>query len=519
MSTCQYTDCPYPNQNNPIPCFTCEKVIYNTIECMENDLQHKKLCPGLQENSSPQQDDIYQKLEGLEQGLRTSTTNIDTLLETNNIILLKNGKVKFDISKPIGTGSTGKVYYGIGTQISGEELELAIKTINKKKLESLLKKDQIFLFPILRANLDHPNIIKFYDNDEDDLYYYIIHELASHGNFTDLLCEGINLHENQIFFLLVQAFLGLEYLHNNGIIHGNLNPDNIFLDEQDNLKIAGFGWFDNMIKERDIDNIFLPPENEKNTKEGDIWSMGAIFYSLINYDLPENGKLHGMELQFHSGVSEELEELIYSILDPNIETRLNIDDIFNHPWIKNKSLENHVDSNDHRKANLVLVEGEKIEQPENNIVESSSVSYIDVENNSIIMAKEGDINNEVNSEEQRDLDEYLKEIKKMREIKKKDNKKNISIQKKQNLDQKDIQYSPSHNNLCSPKKDFIIKIPRSFSLDQVSQDSPQSVQNIWSIKKEFRKTKTELLESEIESKLEESPEYWEKKKRIFTCRR
>lgn len=84
------------------------------------------------------------------------------------------------------------------------------------------------------ANLDHPNIIKFLACEEDDGRPYLVME-----RFDGKPLSG-RLSPERLSAILKSAALALDHAHSKGLIHRNLTPDSLLLDEDGNLKVTGF---------------------------------------------------------------------------------------------------------------------------------------------------------------------------------------------------------------------------------------------------------------------------------------
>ena len=131
----------------------------------------------------------------------------------------------------------GKGAFGIlkkATRISDDK-EVIIKYIKKSKI----KKNQLINgLPneyVILKNLNHPNIIKIYDYDEDDYFYYIIMPYYKNGSL-DLI--GKILTENVAGWVFSQLFDIIKYLHQNGVVHLDIKPDNILISNINNMNIV-----------------------------------------------------------------------------------------------------------------------------------------------------------------------------------------------------------------------------------------------------------------------------------------
>jgi serine/threonine protein kinase len=110
---------------------------------------------------------------------------------------------------------------------------------------------------------------------------------------------------HRLFSLLFQVVSGLQYLHNKGIIHGDLMPSNVLIDENENALLADFGlshllehetsFFKSLgpgaIRWADPKIIPLDPANSdeevsKPSRNSDIYSFGCIMMQVLSGQSP-----------------------------------------------------------------------------------------------------------------------------------------------------------------------------------------------------------------------------------------
>lgn len=138
---------------------------------------------------------------------------------------------------------------------------------------------------------------------------------------------------------------GLKYIHNNDILHRDLNPNNIFLDQNMKPKIGDFGL---AVKIEQPDNaqlmssglgvsLYMPPEYKNENiyvKKSDVYSCGIILFELLyifrtdmeRYEIISEIKNKIYPSSFMNQIPEYY-QLISKMLEHSIETRIDINDI------------------------------------------------------------------------------------------------------------------------------------------------------------------------------------------------
>lgn len=119
---------------------------------------------------------------------------------------------------------------------------MVLKEIDLKKLPTQGER----LFAINEANImsmiDHVNIIRYFNTYQFDSRLIIEMEYANNGTLSDYLSsQSQMLEEQEILIIFRQISIGLDYLHNNNIIHQDLKTANIFLSVDGLVKIGDFG--------------------------------------------------------------------------------------------------------------------------------------------------------------------------------------------------------------------------------------------------------------------------------------
>lgn len=147
------------------------------------------------------------------------------------------------IIRVLGNGASGTTYEG-----KYREAKVAVKAYSAK----ILKEDFVSVRNEMEllAHLSHPNIIKFYGICfmTNPFAACLVTELAAHGELGKALYpkSGINLfsrlNQDVKFKIAIGIARGLQYLHSNKIIHRDVKPANVLLDEQNEPKLTDFGF-------------------------------------------------------------------------------------------------------------------------------------------------------------------------------------------------------------------------------------------------------------------------------------
>eukprot|EP00708_Paratrimastix_pyriformis_P002399 GAFH01001145.1.p2 GENE.GAFH01001145.1~~GAFH01001145.1.p2 ORF type:complete len:455 (-),score=125.62 GAFH01001145.1:539-1702(-) len=148
----------------------------------------------------------------------------------------------------------------------------------------------------MRRVLDHDNVIKLLDVQEDPEYYYMILEYAANGEFFDYIGSG--LREDMAQFYFRQLVLALEYMHSNNVCHRDLKLENILLDADYNLKVCDLG-FSRLLSTTEGPAVmytmcgspaYVAPEvllgQGYDGSAADIWSCGVILVAMLSACLP-----------------------------------------------------------------------------------------------------------------------------------------------------------------------------------------------------------------------------------------
>ncbi|CAG8627930.1 24359_t:CDS:2, partial [Dentiscutata erythropus] len=174
---------------------------------------------------------------------------LEQSVENNDIELIKFDSLKLDVKKHKKGGIPSRpcVYLN--------DLKFTYHNMTDYDDINIYEKQMGTIFSV---GLEHENIIKaFISQSERSLEYYLLVEVANQGNLTNYLKTGLTW--DQRINIASQLISGLEFLHNQQIIHSSLNPKNVFF-HNDILKITNFGGLP-IFKSDDFENIpYVEPQ-------------------------------------------------------------------------------------------------------------------------------------------------------------------------------------------------------------------------------------------------------------------
>lgn len=248
---------------------------------------------------------------------------------------------KYELICVIGHGSNSTVYKSYSKHINDY---VAIKEITFKSKNPLLEMEINII-----KKLECDNILKFIDVIYEKKKLYIVTDLCEYS----LTAVISNIHsEDMILYIFKQLANGFNYLYGNKIIHRDIKPDNILICKY-KIKIADFGFAREFINENALLNticgtpLYMAPEiivhNEYGIKS-DIWSLGVILYQIIYKKFPYE-KIKNMNelinvfknekpiIYFKTNYSDDLIDLLKSMLEINPDNRISWIDFFKNKWI------------------------------------------------------------------------------------------------------------------------------------------------------------------------------------------
>ena len=175
------------------------------------------------------------------------------------------------------------------------------------------------------AQLNHPSIVSIYDTTGDEEIEAIVMELTDGMPLRAYIDEIGTMSPGKTLNELSQVVDALQHAHRQGIIHGDLNPENIFLCSGQQVKVTGFGLAtaEKVLRETSSSfgeepSPYLAPEQyagEAPNEQSDIFSLGIVILELLTGVGPDEIK-QGSPKDLLSAFEKSPREIPESFHDP-----------------------------------------------------------------------------------------------------------------------------------------------------------------------------------------------------------
>ncbi|WP_195603665.1 serine/threonine-protein kinase [Clostridium sp. LBM24168] len=217
----------------------------------------------------------------------------------------------FEFIKPIGNneGKNSEVFLAKDVQL---DAELVVKKI---KISAFKNIDEYFLEAKMLYDNKHPNIMEIQWASKDDNFIYLSMPFLKKGSLNSLIDKRY-LSVREIIKYSLDLLSGVAYIHSKGLIHLDIKPTNILLDQSNRAILTDFGlsrYLDkNGIADQPCNYIpHIDPEwflNSGRTVLSDIYQIGLTLYRLCN----GNSILKQQLSQLNVVSNDKLKEVILS---------------------------------------------------------------------------------------------------------------------------------------------------------------------------------------------------------------
>uniref|UniRef100_A0A7C5V0Y1 non-specific serine/threonine protein kinase n=1 Tax=Caldicellulosiruptor owensensis TaxID=55205 RepID=A0A7C5V0Y1_9FIRM len=203
---------------------------------------------------------------------------------------------RYKVEEKLGSGGMSVVYKAKDAILN--------RYVAIKVLRSEFAADEEFLQrfrteALAAASLSHPNIVSIYDVGQQDGMYYIVMEYVNGKTLKEFMKETGRLSPKDATTIAIQVLRALDHAHKKGIVHRDIKPQNILIDENGIVKVTDFG-IARAVSTGTIINTnltigsvhYFSPEQARGgyvDNRSDLYSLGVVLYEMVTGVLPFDG--------------------------------------------------------------------------------------------------------------------------------------------------------------------------------------------------------------------------------------
>ncbi|VTR92096.1 serine threonine protein kinase : Putative serine/threonine protein kinase (Fragment) OS=Gemmata sp. Wa1-1 PE=3 SV=1: Pkinase [Gemmata massiliana] len=205
---------------------------------------------------------------------------------------------KYKVLEKLGSGGMGTVFL---CEHKLMRRRVAVKVLPISKGSDKASLDRFYREARAIAAVDHPNIVRAYDIDQDENLHFLVMEWVDGVNLQDLVKKFGPLDPTRACHYAYGAAIGLQHAHEMGLIHRDIKPGNVLVDRFGVVKVLDLGLArlthdteDNLTRQNDENVLgtadYLAPEQAMDSHtvdiRADIYSLGATMYFLLSGSPP-----------------------------------------------------------------------------------------------------------------------------------------------------------------------------------------------------------------------------------------
>ncbi|XP_037091957.1 phosphorylase b kinase gamma catalytic chain, skeletal muscle/heart isoform-like isoform X3 [Pollicipes pollicipes] len=201
---------------------------------------------------------------------------------------------KYEPKEVLGRGVSSTVRRCVDKE-SGVEYAVKIIDISEADHGSDIKESTHREIEVLRMVQGHPYVIELHDVFESETHIFLVFELLRQGELFDYLTTVVTLSEKKTKHIMKQLLEALLHVHDKSVVHRDVKPENILLDDNLDIKLTDFGFARILRPGEELYDIlgtpgYMAPEliraglYEEAPGYGqpvDLWACGVVMYTLL----------------------------------------------------------------------------------------------------------------------------------------------------------------------------------------------------------------------------------------------
>jgi uncharacterized protein YndB with AHSA1/START domain/tRNA A-37 threonylcarbamoyl transferase component Bud32 len=208
---------------------------------------------------------------------------------------LSNRLPNLEVLEILGQGGMGVVYKGRQPLL---DRSVAIKVVRPDLLDNPESQQRFLAEARTLASLEHPYIVTVYDFGKTGDLYYLVMQYVDGANLRNRIAEK-QISERDVLDFVPQIGEALQHAHDNGIVHRDVKPENVLVDQRNRVRLVDFGLaklFGAGATANSSDSRvagtrgYMAPEQitmpDKVDHRADIYSTGVVCYEMLTGQLP-----------------------------------------------------------------------------------------------------------------------------------------------------------------------------------------------------------------------------------------
>jgi serine/threonine protein kinase len=248
------------------------------------------------------------------------------------IAMNKNNKLSdaYRITPPLKQTTTHSL--SLARQSAGPEWDSVLKDFTPDLFPTGEQREIFFQEMQKLTKLDHPHILALRDVKLEGDHIYTVTPHAARGSLQDRFNQQQGrFPPSEIYFIITQIGLALQYVHSQGILHTNLKPDNILFPEPDVPCLADFSPLCLTLQRPSRHISYAAPEelNNQFSPQSDQYALAAITYELLTGKIPHASSTHASNWNYivqspssiNPAISPDTDQVLVKALSPNPSER------------------------------------------------------------------------------------------------------------------------------------------------------------------------------------------------------
>jgi len=204
---------------------------------------------------------------------------------------------RYELEELVGTGGMSSVYRAHDRLL---ERHVAIKVLHEQFTADSDYVERFRREARAVAQLSHPNIVTVIDRGEHDDRQFIVFEYVDGENLKALVEREGPLPECDAIELALQVARALGFAHEQGLVHRDVKPQNVLLNDGGQAKVTDFGIARSLEVSGNLTQSgtvmgtsdYIAPEQARGSKvdaQSDVYSLGTVLYELLTGEVPFQG--------------------------------------------------------------------------------------------------------------------------------------------------------------------------------------------------------------------------------------